>query len=370
VRQGAFDFMPQLDQGIGYNSNVFPGPARRGSWQIVTNPTLAVGTNGSRDAFGAMFSVQDTRFLSLPNQDRTDATISAGARIDIDGGKLTLAAAHVVQHEDRGQVDTLASDRPIAFQLDDLRASYTIQNGPWTVAPSVEAANWTYSNTTILGVPTSQSYRDRTVLQGGVTVHYAFAPLRSAVFVVRALGQDYTHTPAGQVSADSTSVQVLAGIDYDEDSIWRLRLLLGGEARRFDSARYPQQNTLIAEAGIGWSPSGMTTVNATFGRDTQDAAQEGVSGLVYSTARLTIDHEYLRDLLFRASIGLQRADFFQGGYQIGTVAGLGVTWVLDRNARLAFTYDQTDLHGSGSPAQAGGADYSRGMGLVTVRVGL
>ena len=31
-------------------------------------------------------------------------------------------------------------------------------------------------------------------------------------------------------------------------------------------------------------------------RDTEDAAQEGVSGLVYSSARLTIDHEYLRDV--------------------------------------------------------------------------
>ena len=105
-------------------------------------------------------------------------------------------------------------------------------------------------------------------------------------------------------------------------------------------------------------------------RDTEDAAQEGVSGLVYSSARLTIDHEYLRDLLFRASIGLQRARFFQGGHQIGTTAGLGVTWVMNRNARLLFTYDQTDLHGSSIPTQAPVTGYSRGVGLMTLRLGL
>lgn len=370
LREGAFEFMPRLDQGVGYSSNALPGPHRRGSWEVVTNPSLAVGSIWSRDAFGAMFSVQDTRYLALPGQDRTDGTISAGGRIDIGDDKLTVAAAHVAQHEDRGQIGTLASDRPIAFQLDDVRASYAIADGRWSIVPSVEATHWTYTGTTILGVPTTQSYRDRVVVQGGVTVHYEFAPLRSVVFVVRALGQDYTRTPAGQTSANSGSYQVLAGIDYDENSIWRWRLLVGGEARRFVNPRYRQQNTLIAEAGVGWSPTSMTTVNATISRDTQDAAQEGVSGLVYSAARLTIDHEYLRDLLFRASIGLQKADFFQGGHQTGTTAGLGVTWVLNRNARLSFTYDQTELHGSSIPTEALVTGYSRGMGLVTLRLGL
>lgn len=161
---------------------------------------------------------------------------------------------------------------------------------------------------------------------------------------------------------------MLAGIDYDDNSVWRWRLLVGGEMRRFASPLYPQQNTLIAEAGVAWSPSGLTTVSATIGRDTKDAEQEGVSGLIYSSARLTIDHEYLRNLLFKASIGLQRADFFQGGYQTGTTAGLGVTWVMNRNARLSFTYDQIDLHGSAIPTETSVTGYSRGLGLVTLRL--
>jgi hypothetical protein len=184
------------------------------------------------------------------------------------------------------------------------------------------------------------------------------------------VGQDYTRTPAGQVGPDSTSYQMLAGMDYDDDTVWRYRLLVGGETRQFTSPSYPRQNTLIAEGGIGWSPSGMTTINATISRGTTDAAQEGVSGLIYSAARLTIDHEYLRDLLLKASIGLQQADFFQGGHQSGTSFGVGATWVLNRSARLSFTYDQTDLHGSHIPAEASVSGYSRGIGLVTLRLTL
>ena len=203
-----------------------------------------------------------------------------------------------------------------------------------------------------------------------MTVRYELAPLRSLIFVLRGVGQDYTRTPPGQISPDSVSYQMLAGIDYDDDAVWHWRLLVGGETRRFTARAYKTQNNLIAEAGVGWSPSGMTTVNATVSRETDAAAQEGVSGLVYTGARLTIDHEYLRDLLLRASIGLQQADFFQGGHQSGTSAGVGVTWVLNRSLRLSFTYDQTDLHSPHGVTGVPSGGYSRGLGLVTLRMSL
>jgi hypothetical protein len=370
IREGAFKVMPTLDEAVGYSSNALPGPYRRGSWEVLTAPSLAVGSDWSHDAFGAAFSVRDTRLLALPDQDRVDGTATIGGRIDIGDSQLTLGVAHLSQHEDRGQINTIASDRPVGFQIDDVRASYAMTAGRWSIVPSLQAANWTYGNTTILGIPSSQSYRDRLVTQAAVTLRYELAPLRNLLFVVRAISQDYNHTPNGQPSPNSTRYQMLAGLDYDDNTVWRWRLLLGGEARRFANPSYSQQNTVIAEAGVGWSPSGMTNVSATISRDTEDAAQEGVSGLIYSTARVTIDHEYLRNLLFSASMALQQADFFQGGHQSGTSAGLGVTWVLNRSARLSATYDQTDLHGSTGPTAASTTGYSRGVGLLTLHLGL
>ncbi len=370
LREDAFRFTPQLDQGLGYTSNVLPGSNRHGSWQIVTAPSLSMTSDWPRDQIGAAMSAQDTRYLSLPSQNRTDGTVSAGGRIDIGDGRLTLAASHVAAHEDPGTIDTLATDRPIAFQLDDIRASYAVAAGRWAIEPAIDVTHWTYSDTTIMGLPASQAYRDRLVTQAGVTTYYELAPLRKVLLVVRGVGQDYTRAQPNQPSLNSNSYQVLAGIDEKDDPVWRWRVLVGGEVRSFASSSYPRETRPIAEAGIGWSPSGMTTVTATFSRETEDAAQEGVSGMAYTSARLTIDHEYLRNLLFKASAGFQRADFFQGGYQTGTILGLGVTWVLDRNARLLFTYDQTDLRGSSLPAAAMVAGFSRGLGLITLRLGL
>ena len=249
VREGGFQFMPALDQGVGYTSNALPGPYRRGSFEVVTAPSLTMGSLWSHDALGAAFSVQDTRYLSLPSQDRVDATASVGGRVDIGDSQLTVAAAHLSQHEDRSQVDTIASDKPVAFQIDDVRLSYAMTNGRLKITPSVQVSNWTYDPTTIQGAPSSQAYRDRLVTQAALTLRYAWAPLRNIVFVLRALDQTYTRTPAEQTSPDSTSYQMLAGFDYDDDSVWRWKLLLGEETRHFTSRRYAAQNTLIAEAG-------------------------------------------------------------------------------------------------------------------------
>ncbi len=222
----------------------------------------------------------------------------------------------------------------------------------------------------MLGVPASQSYRDRLVLQGDLTLRYELAPLRNLLFVVRALDQNYLHIPTGQPSTDSQSYQFLAGFDYDDNAVWRWRVLVGGETRQFNAAVYQPRNTLIAEAEVSWFPSGLTTVRATVSRDTEDAAQEGVAGLTYSAARLTIDHEYMRNLLVKGSVGFQQADYFQGGRQTGFTAGVGLTWLMNRSMQMSLTYDRSDLRGGQTSTQDLATGYSRNLTLLTLHLGL
>src|SRR5882762_8334148 len=95
LRAGAFQAWPTLDETSGYDSDPLPGLAHRGSWQVTTAPALRVGSDWSRDQVGAALSLQDTRYLTLPSQNRTDASASVGSRIDIGDDQLTLAMAHL-----------------------------------------------------------------------------------------------------------------------------------------------------------------------------------------------------------------------------------------------------------------------------------
>ncbi|MBS0639465.1 MAG: outer membrane beta-barrel protein [Proteobacteria bacterium] len=372
LRFRALQIFPTLDIATGYDSNVLGNAAagRRGSWQLTTAPGIAASTDWSRNQIGAAASLQAVEYFGLPDQGQVNGSAAAGGRLDIGRDQLTIAAAHTSQHENGGGVNTIATTQPIAFQVDNLRAAYAVNRGRWKLIPALDVSGWRYGDATINGLPTSQAYRDRLVTTGSLTVRYELAPLRNILLVTRAIGQRYPHIPAGQPTSNSQGYQLLAGLDYDDNAVWRWRLLLGGEARLFSAPVFRPRNTVIAEAEVTWFPTPLTTMRFTLSRGTEDAAQEGVSGLIYTTAVLGIDHELRRDLLLAGHAGFQQASYFGGGRQTGYTVGVGMTWTLNRYARVSLTYDQTGLRGGQSAAQPLATDNNRGVSLLTFRLGL
>ncbi len=369
LREGPLQAIPRLEESVGYDDNVLNGASRKGSWLIGTKPSLLLGSSWTRDAFGAYFAAGDTRYLAQPRQSRTDGSAAVGGTLEIGQDKLTIGVAHLSQHEDRSDLNALASDRPVVFRVDDARVSYTMNFGRWSLMPEANVSAWHYGDTTILGQYARQAYRDRTMLRGGATLRYEFAPLRNLVLATRALGQQYTSPLPGQPTLNSSGYQALLGLDYDDDTLWRARVLVGGETRQFAAPVYRPHTAVIAEGELTWNPTGMTTIRGTLTRTIEDAAQEGVSGFAYTAGKLAIDHELFRSVLLNASAGLRHAAFLQGGVQIGETAGLGVSWLFNRSARVSATYDLNTARGAG-PLNTGATGYARDLALLTVRLGL
>lgn len=367
IRVGGFVLHPSLQEDFGYDSNVLGGPGAAGSWQVGTHPELGVASDWSGSAIGGVLGLDDTRYLDAPRQSRTDGTVAFGGTLAVGRDELTLAAAHLALHEDRTTLDAVPSDTPIPFTLDDARAGYTLVLGRLAATPNLELSRYRYGNTTILGASSSQSYRDRDVLQGGVTLRYEVMPLLNALVVLRALGTDYVSPQPGQPSRDSHGSLLLVGLSDDSDAVWRYRLLLGWEQRRFAAAVYRAHDAPVAEAQVIWTPTGMVTLTATLTRRIEDAAQEGVAGYTYTAAKLTLDEELKRNILLQATGGWQIADFLQGGgRQTAWLLGVGVTWLVNRQARVSATYSFADQQGGG-PGTSGAFD--RSVGLLTVRYG-
>jgi hypothetical protein len=206
-------------------------------------------------------------------------------------------------------------------------------------------------------------------VEGGATIRYDWAPLRSLLVMVTSTDQHYLNNIYGQPSEDSTGYQTLFGIDYDDNAVWRYRVLLGVETRHF--AAYRAHTDFVTEMDATWSPSGLTTVRGSLTRTIEDAAQEGVAGFTYTAVRFTIDHEYLRNLLVSASAGLQRADFLRGGGgQNAHAAGAGITWLVNRSMRLSATYDLTGVAKFGTVTTNLGDNYARQIALITLRLAL
>jgi hypothetical protein len=367
LREDGFLINPSLEEAVGYDSNVLGGPGAAGSWTLGTHPSVRAVSDWSRDSLGMVLGIDDTRYLDAPRQSRTDGTAAVGGTLAVGRDELTVAAAHLVLHEDRSTLDALPADTPVPFTLDDARLGYTLSLGRLALTPNAELAAYRYDNTTIMGAPASQRYRDRDVVSGGVTARYELMPRLDALLVARGVQTHYVAPQAGEPSRNSSGATVLVGLSDDGDAVWRYRLLVGWEQRQFAASAYPAHNAAIAEGQVIWSPSGLDTVTGTLTRSIEDAAQEGVVGYTYTAATVTLDHEYCRDILLQASTGLQRADFLQGGgRQTALLMGVGVTWLVNRQMRLSATYNFNDQQGGGS-GTAGA--FNRSVGLVTLRYG-
>jgi hypothetical protein len=303
----------------------------------------------------------------VPSQDRTNWVASLGGSVRVNSNVITIAASYFSLHQDRTDIDALPSDTPIAYQVEDVRVADRISLGHITVTPAVDASSWHFDDTTIFGVHTSQAYRDRDVLEGTVTTNYELASLRSLVFVLEALDTHYTQPQANAPSRNSTGYLALAGIDYEFNGFWRYRLLGGYELRDFSAPQYAAHAAPIAEADITWMPSGLTTLTGRLTRTIEDAAQEGVAGYTLTSAKLLLDHEYLRNVLLHAHVGIDRATYLQGG-GTETSYGLGanVTWLMNRHVRVSASYSFTDQTATSGPLTLGGGHFTRNIYLLTL----
>jgi hypothetical protein len=371
ARLGEAIFHPTLDQSISRDSNVLGLAGGPGSWIVGTHPSLLATSADPTHPWGVYVGLDDQRFLDMPSQSRTDWVASAGGTIALGRDQLTLAASHLSSHQDATQIDALPTDRPLAYQVEDFRFGYTRSWNRLSIEPNGDVSIWRFATASINDVPVSQAYRDRNVIQGGVTLRYEMDPLESAVLVLRATNQSYRAPSPGGISNDSVGWAALAGVDHGGDGVWRTRLLAGWEWRDFAASQYKSHGGPVAEAQVIWTPGGMVTITGLLSHRLEDAAQEGVSGFAYTDAKLTLDYEWRRNVLLQGSAGVQRADLLQGGgRQTAVSLGVGATWLVNRRLRLIGSYEFLDQHGTAEQSEGLNGSFVRNLWLLTARIGL
>ena len=364
---------PLLTLSTGYDDNIFAGPAPRGAWQIATRPSVLIGTENSTGSAGLFFSADDVRYPGEASQNRTDGAAFAGGTINLGRDKLTLGAGYLSGHEDRTALDASLYLRPAGCRSPVGQPARILCQRFRPASPRYRrssSTSWRFGDTTILGAPVSEASCDRTMARPEMALRYNWMSGRDVILVGRVLDTHYDQPAAGVASNNSVSWEGLLGLDYDDNTVWRYRLLAGVQYRVAASATVASETTGIAEAEITWSPSGMTTVRAIAVRGIEDAAQAGLSTFTYNVARLTIDHEALRSVLLNGSATVRQASYNTGGQQYGFAVGAGVTWLINRNARLSLTYDFADVRNANLPVGTVAGDYTRSLALLTLRVGL
>lgn len=355
LRVGGFDLQANLDETVGYNSNVTANGG--GSWFLQNAPAVQAVSNGSRTQVGFGVTANNQEYFDSPSLDRTDWTATIGGATAIGQGNLNVGYTHLSLSSVGTGLGQQATTTYIPYTVDDARVTYNYLIGRFTLTPNLDDKLFSFGQGRFGNVLIDQKSLNRNVLSGGLTTAYSLAEQEDLLLVLQGIDSHYTNAISGQPSADSQSFQALAGIDVQATGTIRYRLLGGVELRTFTSSIYNTQTSPIAEASLVWTPTGLTTVTGIVSREIDDPATAGTGGFTYTNAQLVVDHELYRNILLQGRLGYQIAEYVgggglgnAGGTQSAFNAGASVNWLLNRNLRLSLDYNYVN-QGAGGPRQ-------------------
>ena len=380
VRAGSFVIRPNFQEGIGYNSNVEGFSRGPGSSFASSVGSLDVRSDWSRNSVYMQASVDDRRYLDLPNQSFTNWTAGVGGTVDVGRNQIGLSYSHLNLTQTPDSLNAITVLFPVAFRVDAVRLSYTIPtSGRLTFTPEIDVTRYDFDNYVTGGQLVSEAFRNRVVFQGGLTTSYALAPRENLLFVVRGTHISYLDEVPNLPRRDSNGGAALVGVDFPAiGSNFQFRVLAGYQVREYVKTVYGSLNSPIVEASVTWTPTRLTTVTLQGRRDIEDAADDNIAGYTYSALRLGANHELRYNVIVGGHVELQRADYqstklnlpssttstaLSGLNEAGTSqniynAGATVSWLLNRNMKLGVTYDIT--------RRDGGSSYLSNIGLVTL----
>ena len=367
IHVGSFYVRPSLNEDVGYNSNLFADRSGRGALTVVTTPGVSIASDWSSGSLQAGAGAVNNVFPAYTSQNFTDWTANLGGTYNVGRDRLKVEYRHASLHIARGTIDSGNFDTPIPFDVDQLYVSYLVPFSRFSFEPSLQLTDQRFSNGTFQGVPVIETINTAFTTQAALTTRYELSPLRNLVFVARGINENFYVRQAGQPTRNSTSFEVLGGIDFEVNAVIRLRALAGYEQRNFTSSTLPTRSAPIIDASVVWLPSQLTTVTASVDRSIEDGLSTSVTGFTYTTARLQVDHELRRNIILSGHVGPELADFPSGqGSQEFYNFGAAVDWKLNRTMTLGGRYDYT--YRQSSPIQ--GLSFAQNILLLSLKLHL
>ena len=349
IQLGGFTIRPELAQSLFDNSNVNGSSAgNSASWGSQTNGSVTGASDWGRNSLDASIGFDHYKYFAPPGESYTNWNIGIGGGYTIGDSELLASYSHSSFNQLGTTIGMASSDTPALDTTDTGELSYTFNFGRFAVTPILDLSAYRFGPVTTGGVEQVQSQYDRDVVAGGVVTRYALTGAAGLLVVTRGTTSDYINTPAGQLSNNSTSAEVLAGLDYEAKSVWRYSLLVGVEYTAFAAAQYGSYTGPIVSADVVYTPTGVLTITGTATRSLEDTDTTGNSGFVLSEANLVVDYELLRNVLLEGRGGFQYATYIQGGSQSNETVGGGVTWLINRNVQLSVNDDYTNQSSASS----------------------
>ncbi|MGQ3026927.1 MAG: outer membrane beta-barrel protein [Ferrovibrionaceae bacterium] len=344
IRLGSFFLYPDATLGETWNSNIYATPSgEKRDFITSVTPRLALKSNWNNHALNFAADSTVVRYARYHSESFTDYTVAADGRLDIrSDARLFAAGGYKIRHEPRSSPNNLGGTEPTKYQ--DTSALLAAEKDFNRLSFRLESAFDAYRYFDVLnasGQTIDESLRDRNdtvvTFRGG----YELAPLRQ-VYALGAYNWRKYLSSTDMFGYDRTSdgYQLAIGAHYDLTGLVFADVFLGYRRQTYDDPRLRPVDGPTAGVKLTWNVTALTTLTGNLSREIEETVLANSSAYFATRASIRADHELLRDVLLNARIGYEN-DKFEG---IGRKdnyyeAGLGATWLINRNFSLAGGYN-------------------------------
>lgn len=369
IRMGGFLAYPSLTTTEFYNDNVFASSSNKdGDFITEVAPDLQLKSDWNNHALNFDAGAAAGFYADHPDENYTDYHAGTDGRLDITrDNQLTAALQYRRQHLDRASPDNVQNAKePIEYDAYSTSLGSRNQLGRFTVEIDGRLDRYDYSDVQAVGGGTiDYDQLDRIGTQGSVKVSYEIVPDYQAYLRTTYNNQRYDDVvPTTGLDKDSQGYETVAGLAIDLGGVTRADVFAGYQQQFYEDSSLGIIEGPSYGALLTWNATSLTTVTAALSRTLEQTIVPGAAGYYSTDARLSIDHELLRNLLLNAFGEYDNRDY-QGINRTDEVwsAGAGAQYLMNRYVWLTGNY-RFDQRSSDASAQ----DYNRNVFLIGIKL--
>jgi hypothetical protein len=302
LRFGSFIVNPQLTTSLSYSSNVFNDNLnKKADVYAGFEPYVSVASDWSVHQLRMVAAGDIRRFANQSLRNQNAWYVQGGGRVDISTGlNVTIEAQADRTYESPFSLDVVANlTVPSRYLHSGINARILHEIGQSRLIATASRDTYDFGDIQFAdGSVRNQRYRDRTSNAGTVTYELAFSPSLSLYGRAEIDRNSYKALAFGQPNRDSYGYRAIAGTNFDIAGVARGTIGVGYSYRTFDAKNiYKNTSGLSLEARGDWFADELTTVGVFLQRRLIDVDLANVGSSWDNSARVTIDHELLYNMI-------------------------------------------------------------------------
>lgn len=359
LRMGSFMAYPKLSLGVEFNDNIYATDVNETDdliWRV--EPELAISSDWSRHALSAYARGTILRYQDFDTENVEDVSVGASGQIDLlRNSFITLGADWAKLTEPRTSPNAVSGAvEPTEYETTGARIAISHELNRLRLSGGYDLKTYDYDDgRNPAGGVIPQQYRDRDEHTFTARADYAVSPAAALFLEVARNQRDYRlNRPAVTLVRDSEGYRALVGANFETGATTRGEIAVGYFNQEYDDPTLNDIDGFGARAQVEWFPTQLTTVTFTGSRTIEESASPGSAGYVSENIGVKVDHELMRNVILTGNVSKGK-DEYEGITRKDDRfnAGLGATYLLNRNAGLTVAYSHMEMDSSG----VGGQDF-------------